>query len=97
VQPFLQGAGGSSQPQVKKQNNNNNNKKKQDKACHWWLTPVILATQEAEIKVRSQSGQIVRETLSQKNLLQKRAGGLAQSVGLEFNPWCQKKKKKKTR
>jgi hypothetical protein len=35
-----------------------------------WLTPVILATQEAEIrriKVRSQQGQTVQETLSEKN------------------------------
>jgi hypothetical protein len=33
----------------------------------WWLTPVILATQEAEIKritVQSQLGQIVHEVLS---------------------------------
>jgi hypothetical protein len=33
----------------------------------WWLTPVILATQEAEIKrimAQSQLGQIVHETLS---------------------------------
>jgi hypothetical protein len=36
-------------------------------AVHLWLTPVILATQEAEIRrivVRSQPGQIVCETLS---------------------------------
>jgi hypothetical protein len=39
-------------------------------ARHQWLTPIILvATQEAEIRrivVRSQPGEIVRETLSQK-------------------------------
>jgi hypothetical protein len=44
--------------------------------------PVILATQEAEIKritVGSQPWQIVHETLSQKNLSEKnRAGGVAQ-------------------
>jgi hypothetical protein len=36
---------------------------------HWWLTPVILATQEAEIRrieIQSQLGQTVHETLFQK-------------------------------
>jgi hypothetical protein len=36
---------------------------------HWWLTPIVLATQEAEIRrttVGSQHGQIVPETLSRK-------------------------------
>jgi hypothetical protein len=36
----------------------------------WWLTLVILATQEAKIKriaVRSQPGQIIHETLHLKN------------------------------
>jgi hypothetical protein len=49
-----------------------------------WLIPVILATQEAEIRritVQSQLGQIVPETLSQKNPLLKRVGGVAQGVG----------------
>jgi hypothetical protein len=34
-------------------------------AGHWWLTPVILAAQEVEIRkmaVRSQPWQVVRET-----------------------------------
>jgi hypothetical protein len=51
--------------------------------------PVILATLEAEIRrfvVPSQPGEIVCETLSQKNPSQKRADGLAQGIGLEFKP-----------
>jgi hypothetical protein len=38
-------------------------------AGHWWLTSVILATQEAEIRrimVPNQPRQIVREIISQK-------------------------------
>jgi hypothetical protein len=62
----------------------------------WWLTPGILATQEAEIRrimVQSQPRQIVPKTLSRKNPSQKRAGGLAQCVGPEFKPqYCQKNK-----
>jgi hypothetical protein len=62
-------------------------------------TLVMLATQEAEIrriKVRSQPGQIVQETLSWKNPSQKKmAGGEAQGVGPEFKPYYHKKKKKK--
>jgi hypothetical protein len=56
---------------------------------YWWLTPVILVTQEAEIwriKVQSQP-----ETLSQKNPSQKKAGRVAQGVSLKFkHPYCQK-------
>jgi hypothetical protein len=50
--------------------------------------PIIPATQEAEIRttVQSQLGQIVVETLSQKNPSQKRAGEVAQGVGPEFKP-----------
>jgi hypothetical protein len=46
-----------------------------NEARHQWLTPVILATQKAEIRmitVRSQPGEIVCETLSQKNPSQKK-------------------------
>jgi hypothetical protein len=48
-----------------------------------WLTPVIPATQEAEIRkteIQSQPRQIVHETLSQKNPSQKRSG-VAQGEG----------------
>jgi hypothetical protein len=44
--------------------------------------------------VQSQPGQIVLETLSGKISSQKRAGGVAEGVGLEFNPSTGKKKKK---
>jgi hypothetical protein len=69
-------------------------------ARHRWLTPIILATPEAEIRritVWGQPRQIVRETLSRKNPSQKRAGGVAQSVGPKFKPqYCKKEKKKKS-
>jgi hypothetical protein len=56
---------------------------------HWWLTPVILAPQEAEIRrieMQSQPKQIVHETLSQKNPSRKRASGMSQGVDPEFKP-----------
>jgi hypothetical protein len=49
----------------------------------WWLTPVILATQEAEIRriaVEGQPRQIDHETLSQKYPAQKRADRVSQMV-----------------
>jgi hypothetical protein len=55
-------------------------------AGHWWLIPVIPATQEEEIRritVRSHSRQIVQKPLSQKNSSQKRAVGVAQDVSPE--------------
>jgi hypothetical protein len=48
---------------------------------HWWLMPVILAIQEAEIRrivVRSQPRQIVCETLSQKSPSSKKGDGIWQ-------------------
>jgi hypothetical protein len=51
--------------------------------------PVILPTQEAEIRriaIQSQPGQIVSETLSQKTLHKNRACGVAQGEGPEFKP-----------
>jgi hypothetical protein len=69
--------------------------KNRDCAGHWWLIPVILATQEAEIRriaARSQPGQIVCETLSQRTIHKNRAGGVAEGEGSEFKPqYCEKK------
>jgi hypothetical protein len=50
-------------------------KKMQTSAGHQWLTPVIIAAQEAEsrrIVVQSQPRQIVHKTLSRKNPSQRR-------------------------
>jgi hypothetical protein len=58
--------------------------------------PVILATQEAEIRrivFQSQPRQIVCKTLSRK-IHKNRAGRAAQSEGPEFNPSITKGKKK---
>jgi hypothetical protein len=54
-----------------------------------WLMPVIVATQEAEIRriaVRSQSGELVCETLSQKKPITKRVDGVVQGEDPEFKP-----------
>jgi hypothetical protein len=68
------------------------------KAVCWWLTPVIPAAQEAEIRriaVLSQPRQIVLESLSQKNPSQKR--GLVEWLkvkALSSNPDTEKQKKR---
>jgi hypothetical protein len=64
-----------------------------------WLTPGILATQEAEIggsRLEGSPGKQFCETLYRKTLYQKRAGGVAQGVGPEFKPqYCKKQKRGK--
>jgi hypothetical protein len=60
--------------------------------------PVILATQETEIRritVQSQHWQIVRETLSQKTLHKNRACGVDQGEGPKIKSQYHKKKKNK--
>jgi hypothetical protein len=60
-----------------------------------WVTPVILATQEAEIRsiaVRSQPWRIVCETPISENKKGGGAGGVAQGVGPEFKPQYPSKK-----
>jgi hypothetical protein len=59
-------------------------------AGHWWLTAIIPATQETEIRrlaVQNQARQnsSVRPCLK-KSLHKNRAGGVAQGEGLEFKP-----------
>jgi hypothetical protein len=66
---------------------------------HLPATPVVLDTQEAEIRVimvQSQPRQIVIKALSGKKNKpsQKGVGGIAQGVGPKFKPLCHKKKKK---
>jgi hypothetical protein len=67
-------------------------------AWHCWLTTVVLASQEADIRritVLGQPGQTVHETLSLKKTSEKRAGGVAQGAGPKFKPSFQQKKKEK--
>jgi hypothetical protein len=59
-----------------------------------WLTPVILATQEAAIRrieVQSQPGQIVHETLSQKTLHKKVLVGWLKVKALSSSPSTKEK------
>jgi hypothetical protein len=62
----------------------------------WWLTPVILAIQEAEIRRFEASSRqlILREAIS-KIPNSKRDSGVAQGVGPDFKPQYHKKEKKK--
>jgi hypothetical protein len=55
----------------------------------WWLPPVILATQVAEIRriaVQSQTGQIVHETLSREKKKSQKKGWWNVS---RYRPWVQ--------
>jgi hypothetical protein len=68
------------------------------RARHWWLTSVILATQEAEIRrimVRSQSKKIVHKTLSHKYLSQKGLAEWLKVKALSSSPSTAKKKKQR--
>jgi hypothetical protein len=70
-------------------------KKKKKKSQAWEYMPVILATQEAEIrriKVWSQPRENESETLSWENPIPKRADGMAQGAGPKFKPHYWKKK-----
>jgi hypothetical protein len=71
--------------------------KTQHFARRQWLTPIILATQEADIRsitVQSQPEQIVCENLSWKTLHKNRAGGVVQVKALSLSPNISKKEKK---
>jgi hypothetical protein len=59
-----------------------------------WLTPVILATQEAEITrttLQSQPRQIILRPYLKKTYHKKRIDGVAQDVGPEFKTICKHK------
>jgi hypothetical protein len=79
--------------------------KQEKSARHWWLTPVVLATEKAEIRrieVGSKLGQIVHKTLFQQHSTQNMAGGAHQVVeslpsnhkALISNPNTEKKERK---
>jgi hypothetical protein len=64
-------------------------------AGHQWLTSVILATQETEIRrivVESQPGQIICKILSQKTPLPKKGWWSGSRCRPEFKPQYSKKK-----
>jgi hypothetical protein len=69
-----------------------------DSGRHQWLSLVILATQEAEIRritVQSQAGQIVHETLSLKTHYKEGLVEWLKAQALSSSPSISKKKKKK--
>jgi hypothetical protein len=60
--------------------------------AHWWLPPVIVAMEEAEIKmiaVQDQTGKIVCKILKRKKKRRKR-----REKKLNINMWLMKKNKK---
>jgi hypothetical protein len=64
---------------------------------HWWLTPIILATQETKIRrfeIQSKPEQIVKKTLSQKIGLSHKneTGGVASKREAIFKPQYGRKK-----
>jgi hypothetical protein len=65
----------------------------------WWLIPVILATQEEEIRkieVLSRPEQTVHETPSPNNpITKKRDGGVVGGIGPSFKPQYYKNNKKR--
>jgi hypothetical protein len=70
-----------------------------DSGRHQWLSLIILATQEAEIRritVQSQAGQIVHETLSLKTHYKEGLVEWLKAQALSSSPSISKKKKKKS-
>jgi hypothetical protein len=66
-------------------------------ARYQWLTSLILATQESEIRwwqFEASPGKQLSRPYLKKTHHKKRAGGVAQGRGPEFNPQYQKNKKK---
>jgi hypothetical protein len=59
---------------------------------HWWLTPVIPATQEDRGSKPAQANSSP-DPILEKTHHEKRPGGVAQSEGPEFKPQCCQKKK----
>jgi hypothetical protein len=65
-------------------------------ARHWWLTPVILATQE-DGGLNPGWANSSQDSIAKKPFTKKRASGVAQGVGPQLKPQYHKKKKKKNK